>query len=340
MSPLESPALAYYASFENEHEEWARVADAAERLVQTALQDDNFDLHLIAARAKSPHSLLQKLRRKNYADPESDLTDRVGVRVITYYESDVDSVVARLKAEFTIDDGRSEDKRIELSLREFGYRSVHLLARASLSGLEDRYTARLGTTWFEIQVRSILEHAWAEIEHELVYKAEIEHDEGFRRDFATLAANLELVDGKFEQLRGERHRLIATYAQEYAEGQGVEASLDSARVLGLLEAYFPNGRSFRQAETEGRPFPPRVEAVCVRALLQVGITTSDELVAHIESDACHRVCGDYASREGLATDELSHLAVLTIAIATRAPDKFAEQFPDLSSDPVLADLLS
>jgi len=338
MSVLDSATLDYYGAYEREFESWQRVANAAEALVKRLLMDRNFDLHLVSARAKTPLSLLQKLRRKGYADPKDELTDRVGVRVITYYESDVDPVVAELRQHLTIDEARSEDKRVELALREFGYRSVHLLAKAKLDGLENVDTRALGRDWFEIQVRSVLEHAWAEVEHELVYKAGIDHAGGFRREFSGLAATLELVDGKFEALRGERDRLIEAHASMYAERRELDESLDSARLLGLLECSLPDGKSFRAAEVEGSPFPPRVEAVCVKALEGAGIRTGSELLRHLSSTECIRVRGEYASRHGVAADELSHLAVLTIAIATAVPDEFAEQFPDLAGDPVLRDL--
>jgi hypothetical protein len=52
--------------------------------------------------------------------------------------------------------------------------------------------------WFEIQVRSLLEHAWAEIEHEIVYKSGITQPDAVRRRFAALAGSLELFDSEFE----------------------------------------------------------------------------------------------------------------------------------------------
>jgi GTP pyrophosphokinase len=110
-----------------------------------SLDEKNFDLHLVSARAKEPLSLLQKIRRKEYDDPATEFTDRLGVRVITYYAEDVDPVVETLKNALRIDDPWSDDKRVALALREFGYRSVHLLAQIPLDGLEDEPTRLLGT---------------------------------------------------------------------------------------------------------------------------------------------------------------------------------------------------
>jgi len=94
----------------------------------------------------------------------------IGVRVITYYQDDVDRAATALEEAFEIDEARSIDKRRQLQLRQFGYRSVHLIARF---GSKDKDPARapFRSSWFEIQVRSILEHAWPRSKHEVCYKA-------------------------------------------------------------------------------------------------------------------------------------------------------------------------
>jgi ppGpp synthetase/RelA/SpoT-type nucleotidyltranferase len=336
---MDDKARRFYASYLEQLDEWAAAASAAERYVGNVLGQSNFDLHLISARAKTPDSVLQKLRRKRYEDPEVEFTDRIGVRVITYYQRDVDAVADELRGAFLIDAERSPDKRVELALREFGYRSVHLLARVNLTGLEEPGLAMLGREWFEIQIRSVLEHAWAEIEHELVYKAGVSHAEDFRRRFSQLAATLEGVDGSFEILRRERHRLIGIRAEQYTEGHRFDDELDVAALLGFLESERPSGRSFRQAEASGEPFPPRIDAIGLDALREAGIDTATKLRARMVDSEFERLATDYASRIGVATAELSHLAVLLIAIASHTPALLVSDYPDLLEDNILRELL-
>src|SRR4051812_15066357 len=106
----------FHAEYAERYAEWVRAARAAEQLMADVLGAHNFDVHLITARAKDPVSLLQKLRRKDYDDPALELTDRLGVRVITYYERDVDPVAEVLRRSLEIDPDRSPDKRVELDL--------------------------------------------------------------------------------------------------------------------------------------------------------------------------------------------------------------------------------
>src|SRR5688572_18622158 len=96
-----------------------RVRDA----VAERLNDASIQLHTVEARAKSTDSLARKLRRKNYENPLGSTTDLVGVRVITLFRDEVDAAVAVLRGLFTIDEQNSIDKRHQLAMREFGYRS-------------------------------------------------------------------------------------------------------------------------------------------------------------------------------------------------------------------------
>lgn len=101
----------------------------AERAVREAIDIPLLDIHAVFSRPKDPESLRMKLIEKSYSDPESQVTDKIGVRVITYYSTDVDKVVEAIKGRFEVDLKRSVDKRQKLGLRDFGYRSVHLIVR-------------------------------------------------------------------------------------------------------------------------------------------------------------------------------------------------------------------
>src|ERR1035437_5967059 len=159
----------FLKKYVDEYSDAQQAALAAKSAVESELVDLGVLIHLVTARAKSPDSLRAKLRKKRYKRPERQLTDCIGVRVITYYRDDVDRVATRLSERLEVNTTKSVDKRIDLGLRKFGYSSVHLIARLKRGG--SLATTYLRDRWFEIQIRSILEHSWAEIEHELVYKA-------------------------------------------------------------------------------------------------------------------------------------------------------------------------
>jgi hypothetical protein len=141
------------------------------------------------------------------------VTDLLGVRVITYFEDDVDRVVARIEREFDVDPTRSEDKRKLLDPDRFGYASVHQICRLPAAKLALPEFANFAGFTLEIQIRSILQHAWAEMEHDLGYKAIIGVPGPLRRRFSVLAGLLELADQEFMRLRNDLH----AYAQQVAD---------------------------------------------------------------------------------------------------------------------------
>ena len=98
------------------------------------------------------------------------MTDITGVRVITYFADQVDEIAKVMEGEFNIDIKNSIDKRDILDPDRFGYLSLHYvivsLSSARCALAEYRSFSELKA---EVQVRSILQHAWAEIEHDLGY---------------------------------------------------------------------------------------------------------------------------------------------------------------------------
>jgi hypothetical protein len=136
----------------------------------------------------------------------SDITDLVGVRIITHYADEVEQIARVIESEFTIDGENSGDKGKVLDPDRFGYLSVHYVlelgrARAALP----EYRA-YGGMKAEVQVRSILQHAWAENEHDLGYKSALSVPRSVRRRFSRLAGLLELADAEFDAIRTELGR--------------------------------------------------------------------------------------------------------------------------------------
>jgi ppGpp synthetase/RelA/SpoT-type nucleotidyltranferase len=178
-------------------------------LLSYILKTNHIVPHSVTNREKSPSSLKEKILRdsKNYEDPLSEITDLAGVRIITYFPEDVDKIVPLIANEFKIDEENSIDKRKKSDPSIFGYVSVHLVVELSdnRSSLPE-YSSFAGLKC-EIQVRTILQHAWAEIEHDIVYKSNEEIPFELRHRFASLAGLLEVADREFEQLRKEEIRV-------------------------------------------------------------------------------------------------------------------------------------
>lgn len=162
----------------------------------------------VSHRVKSASSLARKLARPDRTYRRlDDLTDLVGLRVITYFEDSIEQVAQLIERSFRVDMDRSVDKRLLEDPARFGYRSLHYICHPP------PLLVTIEPTWdwpFEIQVRTVLQHAWAEIEHDLGYKSPESIPMPVRRRFSRLAGLLEIADSEFVELR----RLLDSYAHD------------------------------------------------------------------------------------------------------------------------------
>src|SRR5258706_261369 len=135
---------------------------SAVQVCESVLQSNSIPFHSVKSRIKSFPSILEKIVRKKYGPQLFSCTDVVGIRVMCLYPSDIDRIVSLLGRQFHVQE--VVDKRPQSDPERFGYNSVHLLCK--LEGTEraklPEYQA-FADIIFEIQVRTILQEAWAEI---------------------------------------------------------------------------------------------------------------------------------------------------------------------------------
>ena len=158
----------------------------------------------IKYRVKKFDALFTKLRRQQARRKNSNIgiTDLFGLRIVCPFLEDIDKVEQLLSDRFEIVE--MERKGGQHSFREFGYDSVHLLVKLQGPG---ELPPGVSPTC-EIQLRTILQDAWAEVEHELVYKSDIAlPNESIRRKLASLNATLTLSDLIFQEIRDYQKEL-------------------------------------------------------------------------------------------------------------------------------------
>jgi len=235
------------------------------QLVTALLDDAGINYLSITARTKSVESFAAKAERavdgqRLFSDPLVEITDQVGLRVITYLREDVDAVATLLADEMRLLDDR--DMGLETAREgRWGYASRHLLV-----GVEGEQQPA------SIQVRTVLQHAWAEFEHDIRYKGSIpaEHAPDLDRRFTLAAGLLELADREFTAIR-ERLRVTMTGDEETA------ASTDPRIATPVLATYL--GNRYADAGWSRTDHYGWISGL----LLELGITSLEELTAVLDT---------------------------------------------------------
>lgn len=187
---LDPHGVALMQQFQKRLPELEILAQQAYDQLQGALREQGIYVTAMEHRVKTEHSLAGKLELKGAKYKTiDDVTDLVGIRVITFYTDEVDKVAAIAKRIFDIDWQESVDKR-KHQLNAFGYNSLHYICRLKTGGPR-----------FELQMRTALQHVWSTIEHDIGYKGDVKLPPEFRRQFSRLAGLLELADDEFSRLR-------------------------------------------------------------------------------------------------------------------------------------------
>ena len=185
-----------YQKFATEYE---RLGKNVVEALKTFLKENNIPFLDIYYRIKSFESFSEKIDRKNYENPFIDIEDICGIRIISYYISDIPKISELISKEFSVIE--EEDKADLLGLKEFAYRSKHFIIRINEKWTSAPNYRGLEKLKAEIQVRTILMHAWAEIEHKLNYKSDSQVPDKFQRKLFRLSAKFEEADEQFEELK-------------------------------------------------------------------------------------------------------------------------------------------
>jgi ppGpp synthetase/RelA/SpoT-type nucleotidyltranferase len=179
-----------------------RLRSIVTERLQKSLEDNNIMVAGIDSRIKTEESLTGKLELKGYKYRTlDDITDILGVRVITFFNDEVDVIAAIAEKLFVIDWDNTVDKRKMLEIDRFGYMSLHYICRLPKTICDDPTMPELNEIRFEIQMRSTLQHVWANMQHDMGYKTDVEIPREYQRSMTRLAGILELADEQFSQIR-------------------------------------------------------------------------------------------------------------------------------------------
>jgi putative GTP pyrophosphokinase len=186
----------------------------------------------VTSRVKEMDSAYDKIVKYKIDNPFQNIYDWCGLRIICYYTDDVDEIGKILEKEFDIIERR--DKRESPDSNQFGYRSLHYLLKIKNSWSETPTYRGLEGIIVEVQIRTILMHAWAEIEHKLQYKTLIEVPIKLKRQLSRLSAKFEEADEQFEAIRNG----VAEYEKELqARADTIDAFKNEELNVNVLSAF-------------------------------------------------------------------------------------------------------
>lgn len=238
-------------------------------LLTRMLDDAGFNYLSVTGRTKTVASFAAKAHRERdgravHPEPMRQITDQIGVRVITYVHSDV-VAIAQLFADadqLTVLEDRDMGQDTARQGR-FGYASRHLLLCVGGTDAEPSYDPMRCVS---VQLRTVLQHAWAEFEHEIRYKGTVppEHAPDLDRRFTLAAGLLELADREFSVIRDT--------VSEGMGGRAVSADGDDPRISAQELATFLAGRYASAGWSRTEHY-----AWIGGLLLELGITSLDEL---------------------------------------------------------------
>lgn len=246
-------------------------------LVTTLLDDAGINYLSVTGRAKSVASFAAKADRSVdgrplYSDPLEEITDQIGVRVITYLHSDVAAVADLLGDQLLVLDDRDMGEETARQGR-FGYASRHLLVAVDPTRSAPPAYEPLRRRRAQVQVRTILQHAWAEFEHAIRYKGTIpeEHGPELDRRFTLAAGLLELADREFSMIRDQLQ--AATVSDQRAEPDVTDPRISAVDLATFLANEYADAGWSRTDHYEW------VSGL----LLELGVTSLDELGALLTS---------------------------------------------------------
>jgi putative GTP pyrophosphokinase len=254
--------------YASEGSQWKQALE----VLRLALEDTMEQHHVRAtlqARVKTLESFSEKYRYLQAQDASAgpEIRDLLGLRVIVPFQEDVETVVRLLRAHHG--GGEVERKSEKLSFREFAYDSVHvelpLTQPLRLPGCCKRVV--------EVQVRTILQDAWAEVEHELIYKNHFRfpNNDSIRKKLAAINASLGLADMIFQEIR-DAQKEMARWGQQRFQSLVHKVSEQVATTIPLPPLQLP------------QPTLPGIEApgAASRAELEKQLLTA--LKAHNDKD--------------------------------------------------------
>lgn len=203
----------------------------------------------VAPRAKDNQKLVEKAfyRNKDYANPYEDITDKVGTRFVVLLGSEI-SVVADILTSiegWSYSKDRDYEEEQKKNPLQFGYAAVHFVVRPNRDVEFEGVTIPANTPC-EVQIKTILQHAYSELTHDTIYKPQIDATPAMQRNAAKAMALLEATNDYFEKVAEDVSNVLKSVrvmtdnlSSVYLESVGIDPK--PTVLEGLLLAAYEDG---------------------------------------------------------------------------------------------------
>lgn len=240
-------------------------------LLDSLIQLEKISIHALQGRVKTVESFSQKAIE--YNNPFSEITDYIGIRIICYIPNDVQKICRLIEKEFTIDKDKSINKTSSLGIDKVGYESIHYIVKLNNDRKKLPEYHFMKDYCFEIQVRTILQHTWAEIEHDRNYKFSGSIPDSFKRRFNIISGTLELIDREFNNLASEIDLYKAQLKKDINKNNyNIEITTDS-----LIE-YFAKKKEFYLLSSHSLEILNKKSEEIIQELYDYGIKNLSDFV--------------------------------------------------------------
>ncbi|HHF2979030.1 TPA: GTP pyrophosphokinase family protein [Vibrio diabolicus] len=233
----ESPELirGYYDGIEG----YKLLCEEINYILKKSLSAKNIEVASISSRSKSLESFCEKIHRKHYQNPFESITDFAGARVVFLYEQDRESIEHIIESSFEIVE--KVDKVQDSDVDQFGYGALHYIVKLKSNYVGERYND-IRNLHCEIQVRTILQDAWALVAHHLSYKQESDVPKHLRRKLNALSGLFETADNQFQHIRDAResYQSKVTDAIDHSDALVMSQEIELDSLVAFLKSKFPN----------------------------------------------------------------------------------------------------
>ncbi|MBP0492475.1 GTP pyrophosphokinase [Pararoseomonas indoligenes] len=223
--------------FESARENFVSFTADLESILRKLLEHAGIELAALEARTKGVDSFRGKVdrpeKKQKYKKCE-DVTDLSGLRLVCYLHEEAQRVSKLLADHFTIDIKNSKYRHEFLAADRLGYRADHIVISLSPERLKLPELSKYKNYKAEIQVKTVLEHAWAAVDWKIRYKGQTGIPEPVLRRLYRISALLEGADEDFSRVKAETGSIRNAYSKKIKSGN-LAIALDRESAIAFLK---------------------------------------------------------------------------------------------------------